>query len=212
MQGTIAFPGNLGGMNWSSGAFDHQRQLFVTNINNLPMEVHLIPRDQYGPAEKAAHQGAAGAEVAPQHGTPYGMSRQVLHSPLGLPCSPPPWGELVAVDLSSGSIRWRAPLGTTADMVKDPAHVISGTPNLGGPIVTAGGLTFIASGMDNYLRAFDTDTGKELWKGRLPAGGQALPMTYLAGQNGKQFVVVAAGGHGKLGTKLGDSVVAFSLP
>ncbi len=212
VQGTIAFPGNLGGMNWSSGAFDHQRQLFVTNINNLPMEVHLIPRDQYGPAEKAAHQGAAGAEVAPQHGTPYGMSRQVLHSPLGLPCSPPPWGELVAVDLSSGSIRWRAPLGTTADMVKDPAHVISGTPNLGGPIVTAGGLTFIASGMDNYLRAFDTDTGKELWKGRLPAGGQALPMTYLAGQNGKQFVVVAAGGHGKLGTKLGDSVVAFSLP
>ena len=212
VQGTIAFPGNLGGMNWSSGAFDHQRQLFVTNINNLPMEVHLIPRDQYGPAEKAAHQGAAGAEVAPQHGTPYGMSRQVLHSPLGLPCSPPPWGELVAVDLSSGSIRWRAPLGTTADMVKDPAHVISGTPNLGGPIVTAGGLTFIASGMDNYLRAFDTDTGKELWKGRLPAGGQALPMTYLAGQNGKQFVVVAAGGHGKLGTKLGDLVVAFSLP
>ncbi len=212
VQGSIAFPGNLGGMNWSSGAFDQKRQLFVTNVNNLPIEVHLIPRDQYKPVEKAAEQGTLRAEVSPQHGTPYGMSRQVLHSPLGLPCSPPPWGELVGVDLSSGSIRWRVPLGTTADMVKDPAHVVPGTPNLGGPIVTAGGLTFIASAMDNYLRAFDTDTGRELWKGRLPAGGQAMPMTYLAGQNGKQFVVIAAGGHGKLGTTLGDSVLAFSLP
>jgi quinoprotein glucose dehydrogenase len=104
------------------------------------------------------------------------------------------------------------PLGTTADMVKDPAHILAGTPNLGGPIVTAGGLTFIASAMDNYLRAFDTETGNELWKGRLPAGGQATPMTYLAGHDGKQFVVISAGGHGKLGTKLGDSVIAYSLP
>jgi quinoprotein glucose dehydrogenase len=100
----------------------------------------------------------------------------------------------------------------TADMVKNPAAVVKGTPNLGGPIVTAGGLIFIASAMDNYLRAFDVETGEELWKGRLPAGGQAMPMTYLAGRAGKQFVVIAAGGHGKLGTTLGDSLIAYSLP
>jgi quinoprotein glucose dehydrogenase len=212
VQGIIALPGNLGGMNWSSGAFDPERQVFVTNINNLPMEVHLIPRNRYQPVEKAAQQGELRAEVSPQHGTPYGMSRQVLHSPLGLPCNPPPWGELVAVNLSSGSILWKVPLGTTADMTGNPAAVVQGTPNLGGPIVTAAGLTFIASAMDNYLRAFDTETGAELWKGRLPAGGQAMPMTYRAGRDGKQFVVIAAGGHGKLGTRLGDSLIAFVLP
>lgn len=211
VQGTIAFPGNLGGMNWSSGAFDPERQIFVTNVNNLPMEVHLIPRDQYQAVEQSAKQGQFRAEVSPQHGTPYGMSREVLRSPSGLPCNPPPWGELVGVDLAKGIIRWRVPLGSTADMAPN-APTIRGTPNLGGPIVTAGGLVFVASGMDNYLRAFDIDTGAELWKGRLPAGGQAMPMTYRLHAGGKQFVVIAAGGHGKLGTKLGDSVVAFALP
>ena len=212
VQGTIALPGNLGGMNWSSGAFDPVHQMFVTNVNNLPMEVHLIPRERYAAVEKAAQQGQYRAEVSPQHGTPYGMSRQVLASPNGAPCIAPPWGSLVAVDLSNGSIRWSVPLGTTADLFPNAATVIRGTPNLGGPIITAGGLVFIASAMDNYLRAFDIETGAELWKGRLPAGGQAMPMTYQLQRDGKQFVVIAAGGHGKLGTTLGDSLVAFALP
>lgn len=210
--GTIAFPGNLGGMNWSGGAFDPVRQIYVTNVNNLPMEVHLIPREQSRAAEEAAKPGRFRAEISPQHGTPYGMSRMVLHSPGGLPCSPPPWGELVAVDLAKGTIRWRAPLGTTADLVKQLTPAVHGTPNLGGAIVTASGLVFIAAAMDDYLRAFDTETGAELWKAQLPAGGQATPMAYRLKPDGKEFVVIAAGGHGKLGTKLGDSLVAFALP
>jgi quinoprotein glucose dehydrogenase len=210
VEGSIAFPGNLGGMNWSSGAFDPGRQMFVTNVNILPMEVHLIPRDQFLPMENAAKRGELRAEVSPQHGTPYGFSRQVISAPSRLPCNPPPWGTLVGVELSTGTIRWNVPLGTSADLFAGP--LLSGTPSLGGPIVTAGGLIFVASAMDNYLRAFDIDTGAELWKGRLPAGGQAMPMTYRLREGGKQYVVVAAGGHAKLGTKLGDSVIAFTLP
>ena len=212
VQGTIAFPGNLGGMNWSSGAFDPARQIFVTNVNNLPMEVHLIPRDRYESIERAASRGEFRAEVSPQHGTPYGMSRQLLRSPSGPPCNPPPWGALVAVDLANGTIRWNVPLGTAEDVLPNPTSIPAGSPSLGAPIATAGGLVFIAAAMDDYLRAFDVDTGAELWKGRLPAGGQAMPMTYRLRPEGRQFVVIAAGGHGKLGTKLGDSLVAFALP
>lgn len=125
---------------------------------------------------------------------------------------PPPWGELVGVDLSNGTIRWRTPLGTTADMLPSVVPALRGTPNLGGPMITAGGLVFIASAMDNFLRAFDIETGEDLWKSKLPAGGQATPMTYRVRREGKQLVVVAAGGHGKLGTRLGDSLIAYALP
>ncbi|HKE94707.1 MAG TPA: PQQ-binding-like beta-propeller repeat protein, partial [Povalibacter sp.] len=151
------------------------------------------------------------SEFARQQGTPYAMRREPLLSPLGLPCTAPPWGTLAAVDLKRNTIRWQTMLGSTRD--KTPWFIPAATlgmPNMGGPIATAGGVIFIAAATDNYLRAFDTETGRELWKGRLPAGGQATPMTYQL--NGRQYVVIAAGGHGGLGTTRGDYVVAFSLP
>ena len=146
-------------------------------------------------------------------GTPYGLYRvPALVSPLDLPCNKPPWGTLLAVDTATGEVKWEVPLGTVRDLAPVPLPIKWGTPNLGGPIVTQNGLVFIGAAMDNYLRAFDLETGKELWKGRLPAGGQATPMTYRLGENGRQFVVIAAGGHGRMGTDIGDSVVAFALP
>jgi quinoprotein glucose dehydrogenase len=211
IKGSLLVPGNAGGMNWSSAAFDPKRQLFVTNTNNLVAEVHLIPRDQFTERATSLTRGF-GVEYTEQNGTPYGMSRVIMLSSLGFPCNPPPWGSLTAVDLSSGQIKWTVPLGNIlatskiGSMLPDPGW---GTPNFGGAIVTAGGLVFIGASMDPTFRAFDVESGKLLWKTELPAGGQATPMTYKVGD--KQYIVIAAGGHGKLGSKLGDSVVAFAL-
>jgi quinoprotein glucose dehydrogenase len=142
-------------------------------------------------------------------GTPFGLRRELLASPLGLPCVAPPWGTLVAIDLVRGRIAWRVPLGTMRDLAWPLGALIRGAPSMGGPIVTAGGLVFVGAAADDYLRAFDVATGAELWKGRLPGGGQATPMTYEL--DGHQFVVIAAGGHGALGTTRGDALVAFGL-
>jgi quinoprotein glucose dehydrogenase len=209
LAGTILSPSFAGGVNWGSLAFDSERQLVIAPVNNVPMVVTLVPRDRL----KEMHDSNLypDSDFARQTGTPYGIRREMLASPLGLPCTPPPWGTLAAVDLRRNVIRWQVMLGSTRDMTPwfVPARTI-GMPNMGGPIVTEAGLVFIAAATDNYLRAFDIDTGRELWKGRLPAGGQATPMTYEV--NGRQYVVIAAGGHGKLGTKRGDYVVAFALP
>jgi len=168
--------------------------------------VTLLPRDRID-AERSENPGA---EIGSQEGARYGMKRVSMLSPLGLPCAKPPWGKLVGIDLSSGDIRWEVPLGTVRDLVPVPIPWRLGTPNLGGPLVTSSGLVFIGAAMDDYLRAFDVETGEELWKGRLPAGGQATPMTYR--HEGRQYVVIAAGGHGRAGTRLGDAIVAYALP
>ncbi len=152
------------------------------------------------------------AAVAPQRGTPYGMVREPLLSPLGLPCNPPPWGTLAALDLAAQELAWEVPLGTTADLAPLGLALPWGVPNMGGPVVTASGLVFIGAALDDYLRAFDVETGEELWRGRLPAGGQATPMTYRVRDDGRQFVVIAAGGHAQMRSSPGDSLIAFALP
>ena len=207
LQGTLVYPFTGGGSNWGGVAFDAAHNIVYLNTSNALHLVTLIRANEF----TAARQRFFDKEVSPQNGAPFGMKREVLLSPLGLPCNPPPWGKLHAIDMHTGNVLWSVPLGTSEDMVPLSQHLLGdiGTPNLGGPIVTAGGLVFIGAAMDNYLRAFDALSGKELWRGRLPAGGQATPMTYL--WQGRQFVVIAAGGHSKLGTKRGDSVVAFAL-
>ncbi len=199
LEGSLQVPFSGGGANWGSAAFDPARNLLVVNVNNAAHIITLYTRD------KPYKQGI---EWAPMDGTPYKLTRELLLGPVGLPCTPPPFGMLAAVDLDTGALVWRHKMGTTQDLAGGLA-LPTGTPNFGGPIITAGGLVFMGAAMDNYLRAFDVETGEELWAGRLPAGGQATPMTYE--WNGKQFVVIAAGGHGRSTTTLGDYVVAFAL-
>ena len=209
LEGTIAVPGNVGGMNWSGMSYDPKRGLLITNTNRLAFLVKLIPRDEYNKMRSSGNNRLKG-EFGRQTGTPYAMYREPLRAPSGAPCNPPPWGALTAVDLATGAVRWEVPLGQIPQLAMVPESSKWGSFNLGGSIITAGGLVFIAAAMDNYLRAFDVETGRELWKAELPAGAQAMPMTYQ-GKDGKQYIVICAGGHGKLGTKMGDSVIAFTL-
>ena len=201
-QESIMQPGNAGGSNWGGIAFDPARQLAVANTMDLPFLVALVPRDQL---HDEAHSGKyEGFEFARQEGTPYGMRRTAFKSGLGIPCVKPPWGTLTAVDMQHGTIKWRNPLGDTPFV-----HMNLGMPGLGGPIVTASGLVFIAASLDDRFRAYDTETGKLLWEVKLPAGGQATPMTYSVG--GRQYLVIAAGGYKGDSTR-GDYVIAYSLP
>ena len=208
LEGTVLWPGYAGGSNWGSVSFDPERQLVIANANRLPFVVQLIERERLG---EVYESGAfPESEFARQTGTPYGMRRELIASPLGIPCTAPPWSTLAAVNLATGRIEWQVPLGTTRDLAPWPFWYIDGAPGIGGSIVTAGGLVFIGAAADDYLRAFDVTSGEELWRGRLPAGGQATPMSYR--QDGRQYVVIAAGGHGGAGTTRGDHLVAFALP
>jgi quinoprotein glucose dehydrogenase len=202
LKDSIMQPGNAGGSNWGGIAFDPRRQLAVANTMNLPFVVALIPRANLH--EQAISENYKDFEFARQEGTPYGMRRTAFKSGVGIPCVKPPWGMLTGVDMEHGTIKWQIPLGDTPYI-----HLNLGMPGLGGPIVTASGLVFIGASLDDRFRAFDTDTGKLLWDVKLPAGGQATPMTYSLG--GRQYVVIAAGGYKGDSTR-GDYVVAYALP
>lgn len=202
-KGTISFPGNVGGVNWGSAAWDPVRNILLANTNRVAAVAKLIARADMQAALKKPDEMAWGGEFAPQRGTPYGMHRDWLVSPSGLPCNAPPWGALVAFDLNTGKPRWEAPVGAMREGA--PA----GSVTLGGPLATAGGLVFTAAAVDPHLHAFDADTGKEVWTVELPASAQSTPMTYE--WQGRQYIVICAGGHGKLRSKMGDAVVAFRL-
>jgi quinoprotein glucose dehydrogenase len=200
---SIMMPGSAGGVEWGGLAFDPAHQIAVVNTMNLPWLDALIPRDQLHAVYRSGKYN--GWDFNRMLGTPYGRRRKVFVSPFGIPCVKPPWGQLAAVDMETGRIKWQVPLGNALFN-----HWNLGVPNMGGPIITAGGLVFIGASMDDRFRAFDLKTGKVLWEVKLPAGGQATPMTYSI--NGRQYVVIAAGGHGKLGTTRGDYLVAYALP
>jgi len=209
LQGTLAVPGNLGGMTWSGYAFDPHYGLLVVNTNSFVAKIKLIPRADFWRDEVRREDG----DYAPQSGAPYALFRRFLQSPSDLPCTAPPWGLLTAVDMTEGKIRWQVPLGSMQNFGGKQPPIPPGSINLGGPIITGGGLVFIAGTFDPYIRAFDVETGKELWKAQLPDSGHATPMTYRLGANGKQYVVIAAGGHPKITEEpLSDGLVAFTLP
>ena len=210
-EGTLEMPSFAGGINWGGLAFEPDKQIAVTFSLDVPTEVALIPREDFDRVRESGDYEGYG--FSRMEGTPYGMRRTLLRSPLGMPCTTPPWGRLVAIDMREGKILWQRGVGTIQDVAPAIAPNLElGMAGLGGPIVTAGGVVFMAAVQDDYLRAFNLSDGETLWEGRLPAGGQATPMTYYLPSTGRQYVVIAAGGHAHLGTTLGDYVIAYALP
>lgn len=216
LKPTIVYPAFDGVIDWMGASIDPNQKVLIANSNYIPFIIQLLARETK-PAVPAwdgkGDQPDNDTDYAPQYGTPYVGSVHPWLNPIGVPCNPPPWGTLTAIDLTSRKLVWQHPVGTTRDTGPFGTHANlpfnTGVFNIGGNIVTKGGLVFMGATADNYLRAFDERTGELVWRDRLPAGGQATPMSYSV--EGKQYVVIAAGGHGGLGTTSGDYVIAYSL-
>ncbi|NEI49011.1 glucose/quinate/shikimate family membrane-bound PQQ-dependent dehydrogenase [Rhizobium ruizarguesonis] len=209
LKGTIVYPGNFGTFNWGSVAVDPERQIMFGMPTYLSFTSRLVPAADIPPRgqdEKGSEQG-----LNRNDGAPYGVFMGPFLGLLKIPCQAPPWGYVAGVDLRTGKIAYMHKNGTVRDMTPLPLPFKVGVPGIGGPMLTKGGVAFLGAAVDNYLRAYDVTNGRELWQARLPAGGQATPMTYTADDN-KQYVVMVAGGHGSVGTKPGDYVIAYTLP
>ena len=206
-QGSLVHPGNFGVFNWGGVAVDPVRQMVFSTPAYLPFTSTLIPREN----DRKTYVSNSEPHLNENFGAPFAVELKPFVSPIGLPCIAPPWGYVAGADLRTGKTHWMRKNGTVRDRAPIPLPFKMGVPSLGGPMLTAGGVAFLSGTLDYYLRAYDVTTGRELGKWRLPAGGQATPMTYLS-RSGRQMVVVVAGGHGSLGTKAGDSVIAYALP
>jgi quinoprotein glucose dehydrogenase len=207
-RGTLVYPSNIGGAHWGGVAYDPARRIAVVPVNRIAASVQLIPKPfDMDAAESESDRTGAGYEYNEMKGTPFVMRRRLLLGPSGLPCTPPPFGALVAVDLDTGKKRWEAPLGNLPAIEGGATVSERGAINLGGALITAGGLVFVGGTRDAALRAYDIENGRELWRGAIPGFGRATPMSYRARDGGPQYVVIAAtppSGHG-------GTLVAFAL-
>ncbi|MBB6165300.1 quinoprotein glucose dehydrogenase [Rhizobium wenxiniae] len=208
LKGTLVYPGNFGTFNWGSVAVDPERQIMFGMPTYLPFTSRLVPASTIPPKgadEKASEQG-----LNRNDGAPYGVFMGPFLSALGVPCVAPPWGYVAGADLRSENVVYKLRNGTVRDMTPLPLKIKLGVPGIGGPMITRSGVAFLGAAVDNYFRAYDVTSGEQLWETRLPAGGQSTPMTYTTG--GEQYVVIVAGGHGSVGTKAGDYIMAYKLP
>jgi len=208
-RGTILLPSASGGTDWGGGAWDPNSNVMVASSNYIAMVVTNIPADQPATGDDASIDISGAMEFA-NAGSPYRTRAEPLMSPLGAPCSEPPWARLTAVDMRTKAILWQVPLGDVSELAPFPIPWELGTPGVGAPLVTAGGLVFIGYSLDDTFRAFDLSTGEVLWKARLPAPANLQPQTYW--YQGRQYVVVPAGGHNMFGTEVSDAVMAYRLP
>ena len=212
-QGSLIYPGNFGVFNWGGVAVDPQRQLVFSTPTYLAFVSQLVPRTDDTSLMVQGKERPEGSLPAlnENFGAPFAVKLSAFTSPLGIPCQAPPWGYVAGADLRTGKTVWMHKNGTVRDLSPIPLPFRMGVPNLGGPVLTAGGVAFVSGTLDDYVRGYDAGNGKQLWQSRLPAGGQATPMSY-SGADGRQYLLVMAGGHGSLGTRAGDYLIAYALP